>query len=87
MGIDEIIAALRTFVQETFQVSPTDAEFTDDVHIFDYGYVDSFGAVQIIDFVRDRFNVVISDQDLVLYPLNTIREIATLVEQRVRLRP
>jgi len=87
MRIDEIIATIRTFIRERFQVSPTDTEFTDDVHIFDYGYVDSFGAAQIIDFIRDRFGVVISDQDLVLYPLNTVREIATLVEQRVGSTP
>ena len=83
MTLDEVIAALRTFVKETFTISDEDKAFTDDVHLFDYGYVDSFGAVKIINFVKTRFGVTIADQDLVIFPLNTIREIATLVHQRL----
>ena len=84
MGIDDVMGQLRAFIRESFKVSSKDADFDDDVHLFDYGYVDSFGAVQLINFIGERFHVTISDQDLVIHPLNTIREIATLVDQRMR---
>ena len=87
MTLDDVTSQLGTFVRETFKVSATDADFTDDVNMFDYGYVDSFGAVEIITFVEQRFHVVISDQDLVIHPLNTVREIATLVHQRLEAAP
>jgi len=32
--------------------------------------------------VQDRFGVKISDADLTIHPLNTVREIATLVHGR-----
>jgi acyl carrier protein len=83
MNLDDVISQLRTFVRETFEVGGADLDFTDDVNMFDYGYVDSFGAVEIITFVEQRFHVTISDQDLMIHPLNTIREIATLVHQRM----
>lgn len=83
MLISETMDKLRAFIREEFKVSQTDRDFNDDVHIFDYGYVDSFGAVSIITFVQNTFGVTISDQDLVIHPLNTIREISTLVHQRL----
>ncbi len=82
MEIEQVMAELRTFIRTQFKVSESDRDFNDDVHLFDYGYVDSFGAVTVITFVKDRFGVTISDQDLVVHPLNTVREIATLVHQR-----
>ena len=83
MQVADVMNELRAFTRKTFKVGDTDKEFTDDVHLFDYGYVDSFGAVHIINFVSQRFGVTISDQDLVVHPLNTIREIATLVHGRL----
>lgn len=83
MTIDTIMEELRNFIRAEFKVAESDAEFNDDVHLFDYGYVDSFGAVALISFIRKRFGVEITDRDLVIHPLNTIREIATLVGERL----
>ncbi len=84
MQLTDVMDQLRAFIRATFKVAQNDGDFTDDVHLFDYGYVDSFGAVAIVTFVKERFGVAISDRDLVVYPLNTIREIATLVHGRLK---
>ena len=83
MTIETIMDELRSFIRVEFKVSDSDAEFTDDVHLFDYGYVDSFGAAKLIAFIDKRFGVKITDRDLIVHPLNTIREISTLTLQRV----
>lgn len=75
---------LRVFIMNEFSISEDDNEFNADIHLFDYGYVDSFGAVKIINFIKQEYGVEISDQDLVIHSLNTIREIATLVYQRIQ---
>lgn len=82
MQIEEIKAALRQYIREQFNVPAEDKDFNDDVHLFDYGYVDSFGAVTLTTFVKDQFGVEISNSDLVAYPLNTIQEIAEFVAKR-----
>jgi methoxymalonate biosynthesis acyl carrier protein len=82
MNINEIMSKLRSYIRERFKVPENDPEFTDDVHLFDYGYVDSFGAVELTTFVEKRFSTEIRQTDLVAYPLNTIREIATFVMKR-----
>ena len=53
-----------------------------DVHLFDYGYIDSFGAVELTSFVENKFSIKISNSDLVIHPLNTINEIAEFVFKR-----
>ena len=84
MDIDAIKHSLRVYIVQRFAVRPDDTEFTDDVHLFDYGYVDSFGAVELVEFIQDQFGTKVSQADLVAYPLNTIDEIATFVSLRQR---
>jgi acyl carrier protein len=83
MTLDEMMDDFRGFVKKEFNVGDNDPDFNNDVHLFDYGYVDSFGAVSLINYIQKRFGVTISDQDLVVHPLNTVREICTLVHQRM----
>ena len=44
--MEEIKEKLRAFIQEKFEIDD-DPDFTDDVHLFNEGFVDSFGAVEI----------------------------------------
>jgi len=81
--VEQIAGDLNEFVRTAFDIPADDEDFGNDVHLFDYGYVDSFGAVAIIDFVRDRFGVQITDQDLMVRPLNTVHESAGLVAERL----
>jgi methoxymalonate biosynthesis acyl carrier protein len=82
METDQIKKAIRAYIIGRFKVDDSDPEFTDDVHVFEYGYVDSFGAVELIGFVEEQFGIKITQGDLVSYPLNTITEIADFVSLR-----
>ena len=80
--VDQVMGRLKAFVRERFSVPESDSDFSDDVHLFDFGYIDSFGAVDLTRFVESAFDTEVSDNDLIAYPLNTIREIATFVIKR-----
>ena len=82
MEIQDLMIELKKFIIEHFEVPENDPDFNEDVHLFDYGYVDSFGATDLISFVESKFAVNISESDLVLHPLNTIREISNFVIKR-----
>ncbi len=84
MDPDVMMQRLRDYIREQFSVPMDDPTFSDDVHLFDYGYVDSFGATELIAFVEEQFGVEVRQSDLVAYPLNTVREIATFATQRKR---
>ena len=74
--------SIRDYIRSQFEVPDSDADFDDDVHLFNYGYVDSFGSVQLTSFVESHCGITITHSDLVAYPLNSIREIATFAVKR-----
>ena len=82
LELTQIVDQLRSFIQERFEVSETDPGFSNDVHLFDYGYVDSFGAVELNSFVERTFAIKVTPSDLIAFPLNTIQEIATFIARR-----
>lgn len=84
MDTQEIARVLREHIQDKYSVPAGDPDFNDDVHLFDYGYVDSFGAVNLVNFVQEAFGIEVSQADLVAYPLNTINEISNFTTLRQR---
>lgn len=73
---------IETYIRDYFEIGD-DPDLTLDTHLFDEGFVDSLGAVQIVTFVEETFNIEITQKDLTLYPMNTINEIAEVVKGKI----
>ena len=71
------------YVKDHFEIGD-DPDFGLDVNLFDEGFVDSLGATEIVFFIEDTFGIKISQKDIILYPMNTIREIAEVVERKLQ---
>ena len=80
--MEEIKDTLREFVKVNFEIGD-DPDFTDDVHLFNEGFVDSFGAVEIIQFIEQKYDIKITQQDIMLYPMNTVEEIAEVINEKI----
>ena len=74
---------LRDYIIQYASIEPDDPDFSDDVDLFDYGFVDSLGATEIVLFLEETFSIEITQADITLYPMNTIEEIAGVVEQKL----
>ena len=74
---------LRGYILEHFEIDADDPDFSDDVHLFDYGFVDSLGATEIVMFLEDTFGIKITQADITLYPMNTVNEISEVVESKL----
>ena len=79
MNIEETIS---NFVIEQFEIGD-DPDFNNDVHMFNEGFVDSFGAVEIIHFIETTYDIQITQKDITLYPMNTVNEIAEVVKSKL----
>ncbi len=77
---------IRDFVKSQGQVADSDTGFSDDVDLFDYGYLDSFGIVGLIESVSQTYNVDLSGVDFYEPGKRTIRGIAHLVEEKIAAR-
>ena len=74
-----VLARINAFVRSRFDIAADDPDFGNDVHLFDYGYLDSFGAQALIEHLESTYEIAITDGDLVKYPLNTLSEISRFV--------
>lgn len=83
MSLQEITDILYQFVREQFDIGD-DPEYTPEVNLFDYGFIDSMEAMEIISFVEERFQVEITQRDIVLYPMNSVAEIAAVTAEKLR---
>ena len=77
-----VTESISEFIREKFDIGD-DPDFTTDVHLFNEGFVDSFGAVEIINFVEETYDIEITQKDITLYPMNTVEEIAEVVESKI----
>lgn len=77
-----VAETLSDFIREKFDIGD-DPDFTNDVHLFNEGFVDSFGAVEIIHFVEETFNIEVTQKDITLFPMNTVNEIAAVVGSKI----
>ena len=50
--MENVKDTLRNYILEHFQIEADDPDFGDDVHLFDYGFVDSLGATEIVLFLE-----------------------------------
>lgn len=82
MEKSEIATDLRGFIRREFGVPKDDPDFNDDVDLFNYGYVDSFGAVELTGFIESRFAIKFTNSDWSDHPLNTINQLSEFVAKR-----
>ncbi|MGN0164128.1 MAG: acyl carrier protein [Candidatus Ornithomonoglobus sp.] len=73
---------ISEFIKNQFDIGD-DPDFDNDVHLFNEGFVDSFGAVEIIHFIEQEFNIKITQKDITLFPMNTVNEIAAVVDSKL----
>ncbi|WP_019534854.1 acyl carrier protein [Paenibacillus ginsengihumi] len=78
----DILQELEAHIRARYEIDEDDDEFTPDVHLFDYGYIDSIGATALIAHIEKTYGIQVTNQDLMLYPLNTVREIADFIQKK-----
>ncbi len=78
MNIQDIIDTLSQYINEQFDIG-NDPDFDAEVDLFEYGFLDSMGAMEVIAFIEEEYSIEITQKDVVLYPMNTITEIAEVI--------
>lgn len=77
----DIRGRVREFVRSNFYVPSADA-LTDDTSLFEGGYVDSTGVLELIAFIESGFGVTVADAETVPENLDSIARIARFVERK-----
>ena len=74
---------IEEFIRMQFGISPTDPMFNRQVDLFEAGYVDSMGIVELLEFLREEFSVEIPDDDLLADDFSNIAGITQIVSRNL----
>ena len=77
---------IEEFIRSQFSISPTDPGFGRSADLFEEGYVDSVGVVEVLEFLNEEFDVEIPDDDLLSDDFSNIAGIAQIVARNLKTR-
>ena len=75
----DIASVIERFIQRQFRIVDAVPSLR-DTHLFESGFVDSAGVVELIAFVESTFKVGLGDDEVFSEDFTTINGIATIVE-------
>ncbi|MHB8062126.1 MAG: acyl carrier protein [Ruminiclostridium sp.] len=73
---------IRNFIMENLSVGDDNAEFTDDDNYFQMRFVNSLFAMKLVNFVEQRFDFEIQNDELDLKNFSTVNNITALIEKK-----
>lgn len=72
---------IRAFLEDTFLFEFGD-DVADDTDLFKAGIVDSFGYVQLVNFLKNEFHVAFTDEEILTNILVSFERIMTFVRAK-----
>jgi acyl carrier protein len=70
---------IERFVRERFQIPSGDTHFTRSINLWEEGYVDSLGVVEVLAFLEQRFLVKLPEEVVFSPEFTSIDEIARFI--------
>jgi acyl carrier protein len=74
----EIADVIEHFIRREFRIIEDGASFR-EAHLFESGYVDSAGVVELIAFLESRFGINLDDEHVFSEQFTTIDGVAAIV--------
>jgi acyl carrier protein len=75
-------AELSAFIRAQANVADNDVDFGPTIDLFDYGYLDSFAVVEMIEMVQQRWGVDMTNTDFQGDNIRSIEAIARYIAER-----
>ncbi|HSL20192.1 MAG TPA: acyl carrier protein [Vicinamibacterales bacterium] len=77
--LPDTAARIEAFIRRHFHVIDGDPGFSRDAHLFEGGYVDSAGIVELLMFIESTFGVTFGDDQIFSDQFTTINGISALL--------
>jgi len=77
----DVRGRIREFVMSNYYIPAADA-IGDETSLFEGGYVDSTGVLELIVFIESAFRVTVDDAETVPENLDSIARIAAFVDRK-----
>jgi acyl carrier protein len=75
----ETAGVIEAFIRQQFRISVDDPHFSREAHLFEGGYVDSTGVVELLSFVESTYRVTFDDEHIFSDQFTTIDGITAIL--------
>jgi acyl carrier protein len=75
----EVAASVEAFIRVRARVTADDPRFSGEINLWEAGYVDSIGVVELIGFIEATFEVVVPDEVLFDPDFTSVNGIARII--------
>lgn len=72
---------IRAFLQERFPLARDLTRLADDDSLLDLGVIDSMGVLELVDFIDERYGIVVRDEELVPENFDSIAGIVAFLHR------
>lgn len=73
---------IRSFIAENFLFSNNGFDLDDDESFLEAGVVDSLGVLELVTFVEEKFDVPVSDDEIVPANFDSVNNLAAYIESK-----
>ena len=78
----ETIEILKQFITEEFVPDGDPNELKENQSLLESGIIDSFGIMKLLAFIEQKFQLKVSDEELIPENFETLSTIAKLISQK-----
>ena len=82
LSVETVQSDVRNFIRQNYSIADDDRDFTDDVHLYNSGYIDPLTGGRLKTFIESKFAIQVTPSDLAAQPMNTVRELSAFVVKR-----
>jgi acyl carrier protein len=83
----DIEQQLRRFVIDNFPFGQASDGLSNDDSFLEHGIVDSFGVLELVAFLEDRYGITIQDQELIPDNLDSINRLVNFLGRKLQSSP
>jgi acyl carrier protein len=83
METKTIAKEVREYVIESFLLGEEEGELSDDDSFLETGLIDSTGILELIEFLEERYEIGIEDEEMIPENLDSIDRVAQFVRAKI----
>ena len=75
--------ALREYITGSFLPSAGLDTFNDDDSFMEKGIIDSTGVLELLEFVEERFNIRVEDEEVIPDNLDSLNKLTSFINRKI----
>lgn len=75
---------IRKYIQSNLVLFDDEAEFSDEDDFFQLGFVNSLFAMKLLNYIETEFSISIKNEELSISNFNSVKNIVSLIESKIK---